>query len=76
MLAYISGDGFGIPKILDKPIALRAFQRTFASLAFILPDKRFWQDQEVNFHRQILSLKLMHLKRITIFCLFYEIKIF
>jgi len=46
ILAYISGDGFGIPKILDNPFYLRAFQRTFSSLPFILPDPRFWGKDE------------------------------
>ena len=45
--AYVSGDGFGIPSILDKPRVLRHFQRTFPSLAFILPDQRFWNKSEV-----------------------------
>lgn len=45
--AYISGDGFSIPKILDKPLTLRKFQRTFSSLSYILPDSRFWKPDEV-----------------------------
>jgi len=46
--AYISGDGFGIPKILDYPVTLRSFQRTFSSLPFILPDPQFWAADEVG----------------------------
>ncbi|XP_065676253.1 lysosomal phospholipase A and acyltransferase-like [Hydra vulgaris] len=46
VLAYINGDGFGVPHILDNPTTFRAFQRTFPSLAYILPDSRFWHDQE------------------------------
>jgi len=45
--AFISGDGFGIPKVLDYPITLRAFQRTFSSLPYILPDESFWAKDEV-----------------------------
>lgn len=45
-MAYVSGDGFGIPAILDKPQVLRQFQRTFPSLAFILPDPRWWNKTE------------------------------
>lgn len=47
ILAYISGDGFGIPSVLDNPKILRKFQRTFSSLAFILPDREFWKHDEV-----------------------------
>ena len=45
--AYISGDGFGIPSILDEPLVLRRFQRTFSSLYFIFPDSRFWPSDMV-----------------------------
>jgi hypothetical protein len=46
--SYISGDGFGIPKVLDEPLFLRRFQRTFSSLYYIFPDERFWPDDKVN----------------------------
>ena len=46
--AYVSGDGFGIPKVLDYPVTLRAFQRTFSSMPYILPDSRFWANDEVR----------------------------
>ena len=46
--AYVSGDGFGIPKVLDYPVTLRAFQRTFSSMPYILPDSRFWTNDEVR----------------------------
>ena len=46
--AYVSGDGFGIPRILDKPLLLRTFQRTFTSLPFLLPNKQFWKPDEVR----------------------------
>ena len=42
VMAYISGDSFGIPRVLDKPSVLREFQRTLPGLAFLLPDSRFW----------------------------------
>lgn len=47
VLAYISGDSFGIPYFLDSPIKLREFQRSFSSLSFILPNSNFWNDNEV-----------------------------
>ncbi|XP_066927117.1 lysosomal phospholipase A and acyltransferase-like [Clytia hemisphaerica] len=40
--AYISGDGFGIPSVLDEPLMLRRFQKTFSSLFYIFPDPSFW----------------------------------
>ena len=46
--AYVSGDGFGVPSILDKPLLLRTFQRTFTSLPFLLPNKKFWKPDEVR----------------------------
>ena len=46
--AYVSGDGFGIPKVLDYPVTLRTFQRTFSSMPFILPDSKFWSNDEVR----------------------------
>ena len=49
VLAYISGANFGIPSLIDKPIVLRQFLRTFSSLAYILPDSRFWKSDEVTF---------------------------
>jgi len=45
--AYISGDPFGIPKLLDNPILMRAAQRTYTSLAFIRPIDSFWKPNEV-----------------------------
>nr|XP_047127171.1 phospholipase A2 group XV isoform X2 [Hydra vulgaris] len=47
VLAYISGDSFGIPYFLDSPIKLREFQRSFSSLSYILPNSNFWNDNEV-----------------------------
>ena len=46
--AYISGDPFGIPKLLDNPILMRAAQRTYTSLAFIRPIDSFWKPDEVK----------------------------
>ena len=51
--AYISGDGFGIPSILDEPLVLRRFQRTFSSLYFIFPDTRFWPSDMVSLVKTI-----------------------
>ena len=48
--AYISGDPFGIPKLLDNPILMRAAQRTYTSLAFIRPIDSFWKPNEVKIH--------------------------
>ena len=45
--AYISGDGFGIPSVLDEPLVLRRFQRTFSSLYYIFPDPTFWPADKV-----------------------------
>jgi len=47
VLGYISGDSFGIPSIVDKPITLRQFERTFSSMPYLLPDDRFWKPDEV-----------------------------
>ena len=53
---YVSGDGFGIPSILDKPLLLRTFQRTFTSLAFLLPNKKFWEPDEVRWVASLVKL--------------------
>lgn len=45
--AYISGDSFGIPPLIDSPILLRPAQRTYTSIAFIRPINGFWKDDEV-----------------------------
>ncbi len=47
--AYISGDPFGIPPLLDSPILMRPAQRTYSSLAFIMPSKDFWSSDEVGY---------------------------
>ena len=46
--AYISGDPFGVPPLLDSPILMRPAQRTYSSLAFISPRKEFWGPDEVR----------------------------
>ena len=46
--AYVSGDPFGAPPFLDKPIYMRPAQRSYTSLAYILPSKEFWQPDEVS----------------------------
>ena len=45
--AYISGDPFGVPPLLDSPILLRPAQRTYTSLSFIRPIDSFWKADEV-----------------------------
>ena len=45
--AYISGDPFGVPPLLDSPILMRPAQRTYSSLAFMRPIEGFWNDDEV-----------------------------
>eukprot|EP00794_Sanderia_malayensis_P018784 gene18784-20675_t len=45
--AYISGDPFGVPPLLDSPILMRPAQRTYTSLSFILPSKDFWNSNEI-----------------------------
>ena len=46
--AYISGDPFGVPPLLDSPVLMRAAQRTYTSLAFIRPAEGFWGPDEVH----------------------------
>lgn len=47
LIGYISGDPFGTPPLLDSPILLRPAQRTYSSLAFIMPSEDFWAADEV-----------------------------
>lgn len=47
LLAYISGYGFGIPRVIDRPRTLRTFQRTFSSIPYLLPDPHFWDEAEI-----------------------------
>ena len=46
--AYISGDPFGVPRLLDSPILMRPAQRTYTSLSFIRPIEGFWKEDEVQ----------------------------
>ena len=47
LLAYISGYGFGIPRFVEKPRILRSPERTYGSLPYLLPDSRFWDEDEI-----------------------------
>lgn len=53
--AYISGDSFGVPSLLDSPILMRPAQRTYTSLAFIRPTEGFWKDDEVNKQESVIA---------------------
>lgn len=68
ILAYISGDGFGIPSVLDNPKILRKFQRTFSSLAFILPDREFWKHDEVRREEERDLKRVVFRKNFFSFC--------